>query len=65
MDGAEEQFVAGRALEVEVGVVLPGEADAAVQLDGLGRGGAQRFQGLGEGEAARPLPLPEPAAQAA
>src|SRR5438132_9051666 len=34
---AEEDLRALRALEVEVRVVLPGEADAAVDLDVLGR----------------------------
>ncbi|ARX84252.1 hypothetical protein SMD44_03690 [Streptomyces alboflavus] len=38
-----------------MGVVLPGEADAAVQLDGLGSGGAQGFETLREGEPTGPL----------
>ena len=35
---AEEALVAERAAYVEVRRVLPGEADAAVELDGLVRG---------------------------
>lgn len=50
VDGAEEQFVGGGPLEVEMRLVFPGEAVPAVQLDGLGGGDPQRLQGLGESE---------------
>lgn len=51
--GAEEQRVGGGPLRVQVRVVLPCEADAAVQLDGLPRRGAQRLKALREGERRR------------
>lgn len=50
VDRAEEQFVARSPLEIPVRLVLPGEADAAVQLDGLTGGDPGRLQGLGERE---------------
>ena len=53
----EQQLVTGGALEVQLGLVLPGEADAAVQLDALGGGRTEGVEGLGEGEPADPLPL--------
>lgn len=54
--GAEEQLVPGGALEVPLRLVLPGEPDAAVQLNALGGGRAQGFEGLGEGEPTDPPP---------
>src|SRR5438034_129563 len=50
---AEEDLGALRPLEVEVGVVLPGEADSAVDLDVLGRGVEVRVGAVGLREARR------------
>ena len=52
----EQQLVPGGTLEVEMGVVLPGEPDPAVQLDPLTGSGPQSFQRLREGEPTDPLP---------
>src|SRR5690606_24712796 len=48
---AEEQLGRLGPLEVEVGRVLPGEADAAVDLDVLGGGVEVRLRAVGLGEA--------------
>ncbi len=48
---AEQQLRGLRALEVQVGVVLPGEADAAVDLDVLGRRVQERLRAVGLGDA--------------
>jgi hypothetical protein len=47
--GAEERARRPRALEVAVGVVLPGEADAAVDLDRLRRALEERVARVGRG----------------
>src|SRR3954452_8030411 len=48
---AEEQLGGLGPLEVEVGVVLPGEADAAVDLDVLGGGVEVRLRAVRLGQA--------------
>src|SRR5205814_3701503 len=47
---AEQVGAAVRAFEVEVGVVLPGDRDAAVELDHLGGGGVQGFGAVDLGD---------------
>src|SRR6476469_8268565 len=46
----EQDLRALRTLEVQVRIVLPGEADAAVDLDVLGRGVEVRVRAVGLGE---------------
>jgi hypothetical protein len=57
---AQQRAAALRALEVEVRGVLPGEADAAVDLDALARAVEERVGAVGLGAAGRFAQLARP-----
>ena len=50
---AQQRGVGGRALEVQVRLVFPGEPDAAVHLDGVGRDARERRRARGLRDARR------------